>query len=121
MTQHSFDFASEVNRKVEEDHKEEIQKWVTKHNQQVAIAARTPNVPVGSLLGAIDQAEAKANAVYLLRGVISQVLRKSMGSESFPSRRKFIQSLRAEMSIKKTSHNPAFSLRDILIKVHSSF
>jgi hypothetical protein len=115
MTQSSFDFASPPNKEAEE-----IQKWVEKHNQQIIRSAHVSSVPPGSLLGAIDGAEARANTVYLLRGVMGQILRKSIGSGPVSFKKGFLQSLRAEMSIKKSSRNSALTLRDILIKMHSS-
>ena len=113
MTQHSFDFASKPNQEAKD-----IQEWVEKHNQKVIMAARVPSLPPGSLLGAIDRGEAKANAVYFLRGVLSQYLRKSMGPGE-TAKAAFLQALRAEISVKKTTEDAAFTLRDILIKTHT--
>lgn len=115
MTQSSFDFAPLANKEAEE-----TQKWVDQHNQQVIKLAQTSFIPPGSLLGALDATEAKTNAVYLLRGVLGQTLRKSMGPNTLSFKKGFLQSLKAEMSIKKTSRNSALTLRDILIKTHSS-
>jgi hypothetical protein len=115
MTQSSFDFAQTPNLEAQE-----IQKWVEKHNHEVISAARAPTAPPGSLLGAIDSADAKANAVYLLRGVLGQILRKSMGAGPSPFKRAFLQTLRAEISVKKTSQDPALILRDILLKAYTT-
>jgi hypothetical protein len=115
MTQHLFDFDPKPTEEAKE-----IQKWVEQHNQQVMIAARTFSIPPGSLLGAVDRAGAKANAVYLLRGILSQYLRNSMRPGSFPSKAGFLHALHGEMAVKKTSQDPAFTLRNILIKARVS-
>jgi len=113
MTQHSFDFSPRPNEEAKE-----IQKWVERHNQQAIMASRTSSIPPGSLLGAIDRREAKSNAVYLLRGVLAQHLRRSAGSGALRSQ--FLQALRGEMAIKKTAQDPALTLRHILIKAQTS-
>jgi hypothetical protein len=112
MTQNCFDFSPKPNEEAKN-----IQEWVEKHNQKVIMAARAPSIPPGSLLGAIDRGEAKANAVYLLRGVLSQCLRKSMGPGEV-TKKAFLEALRGEISVKKTTRDAAFALRDILIKTH---
>ena len=112
MTQHSFDFAPQPR-----ENDQEIQKWMEKHNQQVASAVRTSPASSGSLMSALDRSEAKSNAVYLLRGALGQILRKSMGPGMHSSKRGFMKAIRAEMTIKKSSQDPAFILRDILMKM----
>lgn len=112
MTQNSFDFLLQPSQEAKE-----TQKWMEHHNQQVAAQAHTSSVPPGSLLGAINGGEAKSNAVYLLRGVLNQQLRKSMGSKSSSLKRGFLQALRGEMSVKRTNQDPAYTVRDILIKM----
>ena len=112
MTQHSFDFALQPR-----ENDQEIQKLMEKHNQQVLIAARTSTISSGSLMSALDRSEAKSNAVYLLRGALGQILRKSMGSGMHPSKRGFLKAIRAEMTMKKSPQDPAFTLRDILMKM----
>lgn len=113
MKQHSFDFAP-----LPIEGSKETQQWVDHHNQQVTAAARIPSIPPSSLLSAIDGTEAKSNAVYLLRGVLSQILRKSSSAGTPIFKRQFLQGLRAEIQIKKTSQDPAFSLRNVLISTH---
>lgn len=113
MTQHSFDFinpASENNK--------EIQRWVDQHNQQVIAASQSPNVSPGTLLSALDSHEAKANSVYLLRTILGQTLRKSLVPGIIPFKRGFVQALRGEISIKKSSQDPTYIIRNILIKLH---
>ena len=115
MTQHRFDFDPPF---CEKD--KEVKNWVEQHNQQVITSARTATIPLGSLLSALDGGEAKSNAVYLLRGVLSQHLRKSTGSGASRFKRGFLQALRGEICMKKTSQDPAFTLRDVLIKLHTT-
>lgn len=115
MTQNSFDFISQPNQEAKE-----IQKWVERHNQQVIAQASTPSTPPGSLLGAIHGGEAKSNAVYLLRGVLGQQLRKSMGSTSLNLKKGFLQALKGEMTLKKTNQDSAQILRNILVKTQIS-
>jgi hypothetical protein len=115
MTQASFDFISQPNREAKE-----IQKWVEYHNQQVIAQASTSSAPPGSLLGAINGGEAKSNAVYLLRGVLGQQLRKSMGSSSLSLKKGFVQALKGEITLKKTNQDTAQIVRDILIKMQIS-
>ena len=112
MTQHSFDFAPPPR-----ENDQEIQKWMEKHNQQVASAARIAPASSGSLMSALNRTEAKSNAVYLLRGSLSQILRKSMGPGMHSSKRGFLKAIRGEMAMKKSPQDPAFILRDILMKM----
>lgn len=112
MTQTSFDFILQQSQEAKE-----IQKWMEHHNQQIAAQAHTSTTPPGSLLGAINGGEAKSNAVYLLRGVLSQQLRRSMGSKSLFLKKGFLQALKGEMSVKKTNQDPAYTVRDVLIKM----
>lgn len=114
MTQQSFDFTPQPN---ESD--TEIRKWVEHHNQQVIVASQNVNVSPGSLLSALGSGEARANAVYLLRTVLGQHLRKSMVPGIVPFKRGFLQALRGEMTIKKTSQDPTYTIRNILIKMHA--
>jgi hypothetical protein len=115
MTQTHFDFVSQPNQEAKE-----IQKWVERHNQQVIAQASIPSTPPGSLLGAINEAEAKSNAVYLLRGVLGQQLRKSMGSSSSSLKKGFLQALKGEITLKKSNQDTAQIVRDILIKMQIS-
>ena len=114
MTQHSFDFAPPPR-----ENEQEIQTWVTQHNQKVVAAARTATIPSSSLLAALDASDAKQNTVYLLRGILGEVLRKSMATPAFPSKRLFLKALRAEMSMKRSSQDLVFTLRDVLMKTNS--
>ena len=113
MTQQSLDFAP-----ILREHDQEIHTWVNQHNQKVAAAARTATHTSGSLLVALDASDAKQNAVYLLRGVLGQVLRKSMGAPASPSKRLFLKALRAEISMKRSSQDSVFTLRDVLMKTN---
>lgn len=115
MTQASFDFIPQPNQEAKE-----IQKWVESHNKQIITQANTVNIPPGSLLGALNESETRSNAVYLLRGVLSQQLRKSMGSSSFVLKKTFLQSLKGEMVVKKTSQDIAQTVRNVLIKMQIS-
>lgn len=115
MTQTSFDFATQPNQEAKE-----IQKWVEHHNQQINAQANTLSTPPGSFLSAINRGDTKLNAVYLLRGVLGQQLRKSMGSNSINLKKGFLQGLKAEMLIKKTNRDTAQIVRDILIKMQTS-
>jgi hypothetical protein len=115
MSQHSFDFAPPVNEATKE-----IQRWVEQHNQQVASSSQTIQFGPGSLLSALDSREAKANAIYLLRTSISQCLRKSMVPGIVPFKRGYMQALRGEILTKKSSQDPAFTVRNILIKLHTT-
>ena len=112
MTQTSFDFVLQPSQEAKE-----IQKWVEHHNQQVVAQAHTSSTPPGSLLGAIHGGEAKSNAVYLLRGVLGQHLRRSMGSRSLFLKKAFLQALMGEMSVKRTNQDPTHTVRDVLIKM----
>ena len=112
MTQSSFDFLLQPTQEAKE-----IQKWVEHHNQQVMAQLHTTSKPPGSLLSAINEREATSNAVYLLRGVLSQQLRKSMGSSSLFLKKSFLQALKGEMTLKKSNLDTAQIIRDILIKV----
>jgi hypothetical protein len=114
MSQTSFDFAPKPNEEAKE-----IQLWVERHNQQVMAAARSSSLPPGSLLSALDGTEAKANAVYLLRGVLGNNLRKSMGSGQLSPKSGFLQALRGEIAVKKSTQDPALTIRNILIKAHT--
>ena len=111
MTQYHFDFPLK-----RDEEAKETQKWVEQHNQQVIMAARTSSLPPGSLLSAIDRREAKTNAVYLLRGVVNQHLRKSTASGLLSFKKGFLQALRGEIAVKKTAQDPAFMLRHIFLK-----
>lgn len=118
MTQHHFDFLPPPDTA-----SKEIQKWVEQHNQQVIAAARTASSVPGSLLSALDAREAKANAVYLLRSVLGQQLRRSLGAggtSSFLLRKGFLQALKAEINVKKTSQDPAPTVRHVLVRTHPS-
>jgi hypothetical protein len=115
MTQHSFDFTTQINEK-----DKEIQRWVEQHNQQVVAAAQMPQVSPGTLLSALDGNEAKANSVYMMRTVLGQCLRKSLVPGVIPFKRRFIQVLRGEITIKKSSQDPAFAIRNVLVKLHST-
>ena len=115
MTQYSFDFAPSPTQEAQE-----IEKWVEKHNQQVMAAARAPTFPPGSLLGALDAREAKANAVYMLRGILSQHLKRSAGSSGPPSKKGFLKALRGEIVLKNSSQDPAFIVRNLLIHMTAS-
>ena len=112
MTQQRFDFASPPNEEAKD-----IQKWVEHHNQQTMMAAQVPSSPPGSLLSALDEREARVNAVYLLRGILGQCLRKSMLPKASSFKQGFLQALGGEIAIKKTNRDPALILRDILIKM----
>lgn len=114
MTQQRFDFAPPPHEEAKD-----IQKWVEQHNQQAIIASQIPNTSPGSLLSALDKGEAKANAVYLLRGILGQCLRRAIPLEASSFKKGFLQALRGEMAIKKTNQDPTLILRDILIKIHS--
>jgi|GEM_PF-2338857 len=115
MTQTSFDFMSQPSQEAKE-----IQKWMENHNQQVIAQASTISTPPGSLLGALNGSEAKSNAVYLLRGVLGHQLRKSMGSSSFTLKKTFLQALKGEIVVKKTSQDIAQTIRNVLIKMQIS-
>ena len=115
MTQTSFDFVSQPNQEVKE-----IQKWVERHNQQVIAQASSSSTPPGSLLSAINGGEAKSNAVYLLRSVLGQQLRKSMSSSSLNLKKGFVQTLKREIALKKTNQDIVQIVRDILIKMQIS-
>lgn len=115
MTQISFDFTLQPNQEAKE-----IQKWVENHNQQVITQASVASTPPGSLLSTLNKSEARSNAVYLLRGVLSQQLRKSVGSSSFALKKTFLHSLKGEMIIKKTSQDIAQTIRNVLIKIQIS-
>lgn len=115
MTQQSFDFAAPSN-----ENAKEIQRWVEQHNQQVMVASGVPNISPGSLLSALDGNEARVNSVYLLRTVLGQCLRKSMVPGVVPFKRGFMQALRGEISIKKSSQDPTLTIRNILVKIHTT-
>ena len=116
MTQYSFDFTPLPTKEAQE-----IGKWVEMHNQQVTAAARAPAfAPAGSLLGALDAREAKANAVYMLRGILSQYLKRSAGSGAFLSRKGFVKALRAEIVLKNSHQDPAFIVRNLLMRQAAS-
>jgi hypothetical protein len=115
MTQHSFDFTPPP-----KENAKEIQNWVDQHNHQVMGAAQTTSASLGSLLSALNGSEAKANAVYLIRGVLGQILRKNSGPGAHVFRRGFMLALRAEIKMKKSSQDPALALRDVLIKGQAS-
>lgn len=115
MTQTSFDFLLQPNQEAKE-----IQKWVEHHNQQVIAQVSSTSKPPGSLLSAINGGEATSNAVYLLRGVLGQQLRKSMGSSSSFLKKGFLQALNGEITLKKTNQDTAQIVRDILIKMQIS-
>jgi hypothetical protein len=110
MTQHSFDFSRSPDLEAQE-----IKKWVEKHNHQVIAAAQTPTFPPGSMLGALDAREVKANAVYMLRGILSQHLRRSLGGASSPFKREFMKALRGEIVLKNSNQDPAFIIRNHLM------
>jgi hypothetical protein len=112
MTQYSFDFAPPPTQEAQE-----IEKWVEKHNQQVIAAARTPTFPPGSLASALDARETKANAVYMLRGILSQLLRGSAGIGPSPSKGGFVKALRGEIVLKNANQDPAFIVRNLLIRM----
>jgi hypothetical protein len=117
MTQCSFDFFHSPDLEAQE-----IEKWVQSHNQQAVAAAHTPAFPPGSLLDALDAREVKANAVYMLRGILSQHLRRSLGSGPSPFKREFMKSLRGEVVLKNSKQDPAFIIRNLLMHFprHSS-
>jgi hypothetical protein len=115
MTQTSFDFLLQPSPEAKE-----IQKWVEHHNQQVIAQTHSASKPPGSLLSAINEGEAASNAVYLLRGVLGQQLRKSMGSSSLFLKKSFLQALKGEITLKKTNQDTALIVRDIMIKVQVS-
>ena len=115
MTQCSFDFTPPPTKEAQE-----IGKWVEMHNQQVTAAARAPAFAPGSLLGALDAREAKANAVYMLRGILSQYLKRSAGSGAFLSRKGFVKALRAEIVLKNSHQDPAFIVRNLLMRQAAS-
>jgi hypothetical protein len=115
MTQQSFDFETHT-----DENDKEIQRWVEQHNQQVMLASGTPKISPGSLLSALDGSEAKANSVYLLRTVLGQCLRKSMVPGVVPFKRAFMQALLGEISVKKSSQDPCFTIRNILVKTHTT-
>ncbi|MBM3468390.1 MAG: hypothetical protein FJX71_03040 [Alphaproteobacteria bacterium] len=111
MSQNSFDFDLKP-----DPHTQETQKWVERHNQQVLAAEKTPAIPPGSLLAALDGKEAKANAVYLLRGLQGMCLRKS-GQPHASFRAKFLHALQGEMSLKTTTQDLALIVRHTLLKI----
>lgn len=115
MTQQSFDFIPPVNETAKE-----IQRWVEQHNQQVVSSSQAIQYNPGSLLSALDSREAKANAIYLLRTAISQCLRKSTVPGIVPFKRGYMQALRGEILVKKSSQDPAATIRNILIKIHTT-
>jgi len=114
----SFDFTVERGKEAKE-----VQKWVEQHNHQVfhqiSMAAQLSGTLPGSLLTALDRKEVKGNVVYLLRGLLNQNLRKSMGSSAPSFKRNFLKTLQGEIAVKKTPRDPTFTLWDILIKTHT--
>jgi len=114
MTQQNFNF---IPHRDEND--QETKRWMEHHNQQVIAASRSPNISPGSLLSALDKNDAKANSVYLLRTVLGQCLRKSMVPGAVPFKQGFMQALRGEMSIKTSSQNSTYTIRNVLVKTHS--
>lgn len=115
MTQITFDFLSPETQGTEKT--QEIQKWVNQHNQKVIASAQVPSASFGSLLSALQEKEVAANSVYMVRGLLGQQMRKSISSGSFDSKKMFLQTLKAEMCIKKTNRDPILILRDVLIKI----
>jgi len=110
----SFDFAVKPDETAKD-----IQKWVEQHNQKTSLAAQASNMPPGSLLNVLDRKETKVNAVYLLRGLLNQSLRKSIGPSAPSFKRSFLKILQGEIAVKKTPQDPTFTLRDILIKTYA--
>ncbi len=74
-------------------------------------------VPITVLTG-LDETEVKNTSVYLLRGLLSQTMKKSVGIDlnAHAQRQNFVSILSQEIALKNTGLDSVFLVRDALLK-----